>query len=196
MTEFTCAQCGRKHQVDDEMQAIRGKCACGNIIVVPDRAAVANSAVGLSESFAYDLPATPSPPVGETVKRPKCGILAATFGGGALLLSILGCVLYLRIWFSLDEFEKYVYLTGGKADPFTPRLQDGERILLSAKVLLHSSAWLALVAMVVGIVSTDVENPKKLGIWGIVLASISLVILFYFWYWTVSLSRDPFKVFF
>jgi hypothetical protein len=35
MIEFNCEKCGRKHSVKDDSAGKRGKCACGNVIVVP-----------------------------------------------------------------------------------------------------------------------------------------------------------------
>jgi hypothetical protein len=178
MIDFTCNQCGRKHQVKDEMQGKKGKCPCGNSIVVPAAAAAPVSPHGFSQPSPSEPLEIEPPPIEGTGKRPICGILAAIFGAGALLFGVLGCLVYLIIWVSLPDYDKIGIIAGVD----TP----GSGKVLLPTILNYFSLLAALGAIVLGIVSICLDKPRKPGMAAIVLASAALVMLFAFWIWTVS----------
>jgi len=177
MIDFSCNQCGRKFRVKDEMQGKKAKCPCGKSIVVPALAAPPTS------PFVFSEPSEPEPlelepaPIEGNGKRPICGILAAIFGGGALLFAVLGCVVYLIVWLSLEDYEK-MGVVGDSA-------HSAEKVLLP-KILNYFSLLAGLGAIVLGIVSICIEKARKPAIAGTIIASAALVMLFAFWIWTVS----------
>jgi hypothetical protein len=178
MIHFACGQCGRKYQVKDEIMGKKRKCPCGNSIVVPAATLDPVPPLGLSDpstSEPLEIEAHANEGNG---KHPICGILAAIFGGAALLLAVLGCLMYLIIWVSLPNHEK-IGIVAGVNSP------SSGKVLLPI-ILNYFSLLAALAAIVLGIFSICIEKPTMPGIAGIVNASTALVILFAFWIWSVS----------
>jgi hypothetical protein len=126
MITFRCDKCGRELRVKDELRGKRGKCPCGNALTVP---------VGVAESLS-SLPLLEEAPA----KRPVCGTLALIFGSAALGLGLLGSLLYIAFWLSLDDLEKFSVIIGTTSNhPGTGKL-----------LLGHAKHWIEQVCYLLG----------------------------------------------
>jgi hypothetical protein len=119
-------------------------------------------------------------------KRPVCGTLALVFGVAALGLSLLGSLLYLTFWFSLDVGGKVSVIIGASGYPGTGKL-------LLPVLMNYLAVVAALASLALGSASLFLEKVKRSGVFGIILASSAVLILFAFWLWTVTRNPEFFR---
>jgi hypothetical protein len=163
MIEVHCEKCGKRFLVKDDMQGKRGKCPCGNAINIP-------VALGGAVELTFAEPLQP--------KRPVLAFLSLILGGAGLAAAFLGCLIYLILWGTLEDFEK-IGVIGGLESP------GGGKLVLPV-VLNYLGLLLAIAAIVLGIISVAQDRRWRGPIKGFALASIGLVLLLGFWIWTVS----------
>jgi hypothetical protein len=182
MIEFRCEKCGNKFQVKDEMQGKRGKCPCGNAIVIP-MATVTLEPVDLS--FA---PTQPSHVLGtlsrifgfsgQPSQRSVLGTLSRIFGCASLGIGFLGCLLYFVLWVTSPDVAKLSWLIGHD--------YPGNVKFILPIVLNYLGLFGALAGIVLGIISIYLDKQWRGVVPGIRASALTVVLLLVFWIWAIS----------
>jgi hypothetical protein len=176
MIEFRCEKCGNRFQVKDEMQGKRGKCPCGNAIVIPITTVTLEPLAPVDLSFA---------PI-QTSQRPVLRMLSLVFGFAALGIGFLGCLLYFVLWVSSGDIVKMSVLAG-QGYPGT-----GKFIL---PIVLNYLGFLgALAGIVLGVISICLDKQWRPVVPGIRASAIAVVLLFVFWIWSISRNIENYFV--
>ncbi len=98
--EFTCASCGARHSVPDDKAGAKGRCACGEVIVVPAVATAPPSPPATQapdaapvepepQPAASHLPAEPQAAAEETAERPAAPPTRARWAVGLAAVVVL-----------------------------------------------------------------------------------------------------------
>jgi hypothetical protein len=118
----------------------------------------------------------------ETARRPLLSYLTAAGGGLALLLGVLGCLLYLVFWSTLDPQEQFGIVAG------TPGVGSARRILLVPRLINYLSLVLCLTTFALGTVAMIREDKDLWAEVGLVVAGAAFCLLLLLWIWTVTRS--------
>jgi hypothetical protein len=135
------------------------------------------------------VPAAASPtaafaPPAPALKRPVLGTLSVILGGTAALFSVVGCLIYLIVWWNMDVPNK-IAIVGGLESP-------GAGKLVLPKVLNYLGLAAGVVACLLGVISLVFEGKNKPAVIGLSVASASLVFLLAFWTWTTSRTTESY----
>jgi hypothetical protein len=151
MFTVTCDCCGKEFKAKDEMVGKRVKCPCGNTFLCTQH----------------------------TKKQASLGLISLIVGGAALGMALLGCMLYLIIWWTLPDYERMAIIGGASG------FQGPGKVMLPV-ILNVLGALAAASGIVLGIVSLVRDKPNRKASFGIALGGITLVLLLGFWIWTVT----------
>jgi hypothetical protein len=122
----------------------------------------------------------------ETVKRPLVGYLTAGAGGVALVLSLLGCSLYLVFWLTLSPVEQLGIVGNVPVPGSAPEK------LLVPKLINYLSLLVCFVTLGVGVVAMILEEDKLWAALGLVAAILAFTLLSILWIWTVTRSPEDY----
>jgi hypothetical protein len=131
----------------------------------------------------YATPGTQAVPL-TAAKPPVFGTLCLVSGVTAVVLSLLGALIYLIVWWTLDLPNK-ISIIGGLEAP-------GSDKLVLPKVLNYLGVTAAAAAGVLGTLAIVFDGLKRATLIGLSLAAGAVVFLFAFWVWTVSRSSESY----
>jgi hypothetical protein len=122
----------------------------------------------------------------ETVKRPLVGYLTAGGGGVALLLGLVGCLLYLVFWFTLSPVEQLGIVGNVPVPGSAPEK------LLVPKLINYLSLLVCFATLGVGVVAMILEEQKLWAAIGMCAAIVAFTLLSILWIWTVSRRTEDY----
>jgi hypothetical protein len=122
----------------------------------------------------------------ETARRPLLGYLTAGAGAIALLLCLLGCLLYLVFWFTLSPVEQLGIVGNVPVPGSAPEK------LLVPKLINYLSLLVCFATLGVGVVAMILEEQKLWAAIGMCAAIVAFTLLSILWIWTVSRRTEDY----
>jgi hypothetical protein len=120
----------------------------------------------------------------KTAKRPLLTYFAVMASTTALVLGLLGCMLYLLLWFTLTPHEQFGIVAG------MPVSGLAREKLLVPKLINYLSLVLCFAAFVLGTVAMILEDKNLWAEVSLGAAGVVLALLLLFWVWTMTRSTE------